>query len=105
FEAIHAVILQLIERRVVTGLRIDHIDGLRDPLGYLRRLQERSGGSQEQGNSFSVIVEKKLSGAENLPKEWPVKGTTGYEYLTPHNRLFVHPQGARKIEEIYYGFL
>jgi (1->4)-alpha-D-glucan 1-alpha-D-glucosylmutase len=105
FEAIHAVILQLIERRVVTGLRIDHIDGLRDPLGYLRRLQERAGGSQEQGNSFYVIVEKILSGAEKLPKEWPVEGTTGYEYLNAVNRLFVHPQGARKIEEIYYRFL
>ena len=105
FEAIHAVILQLIERRVVTGLRIDHIDGLRDPLGYLRRLQERAGGSQEKGNSFYVIVEKILSGAEKLPKEWPVEGTTGYEYLNAVNRLFVHPHGAREIEQIYYRFL
>jgi (1->4)-alpha-D-glucan 1-alpha-D-glucosylmutase len=105
FEAIHAVILQLIERRVVTGLRIDHIDGLRDPLGYLRRLQERAGGSQEQGHSFYVIVEKILSGAEKLPREWPVAGTTGYEYLNAVNRLFVNPQGAREIEEIYYRFL
>jgi (1->4)-alpha-D-glucan 1-alpha-D-glucosylmutase len=105
FEAIHAVILQLIERKVVTGLRIDHIDGLRDPLGYLRRLQERAGGSQEQGYNFYVIVEKILSGAEQLPKEWPVPGTTGYEYLNAVNRLFVHPRGAREIEEIYFRFL
>jgi len=105
FEAVHAVILHLIERRVVTGLRIDHIDGLRDPLGYLRRLQERVGGSQEQGYSFYVIVEKILSGAEKLPREWPVEGTTGYEYLNAVNRLFVHPQGAREIEEIYRRFL
>src|ERR1700733_7901006 len=105
FEAIHAVILQLIERRVVTGLRIDHIDGLRDPLGYLRRLQERASGSQEERNSFYVIVEKILSGTEQLPREWPVEGTTGYEYLNAINRLFVHPRGAREIEEIYYRFL
>ena len=105
FEAIHAVILQLIERNVVTGLRIDHIDGLRDPLGYLRRLQERAGGSQEQANSFYVIVEKILSGAEELPREWPVEGTTGYEYLNAVNQLFVHPQGAREIEQIYFRFL
>jgi len=107
FEAIHSVILQLIERRVVTGLRIDHIDGLRDPLGYLRRLQERASGSQEKGNanSFYVIVEKILSGAEKLPKEWPVQGTTGYEYLNAVNRLFVHPEGARQIEQIYFRFL
>src|SRR6202041_1092000 len=105
FEAIHAVILQLIERRVVTGLRIDHIDGLRDPLGYLRRLQERAGGSQEKRNSCYVIVEKILSGTEKLPREWPVEGTTGYEYLNAVNRLFVHPQGAREIERIYFRFL
>ena len=105
FEAIHAVVLHLIERRVVTGLRIDHIDGLRDPLGYLQRLQERAGGSQEHGNNLYVIVEKILSGVEKLPREWPVAGTTGYEYLNAVNRLFVHPQGAREIEEIYYRFL
>ncbi len=105
FEAIHAVVLHLIERRVVTGLRIDHIDGLRDPLGYLQRLQERAGGSQEHGNNLYVIVEKILSGVEKHPREWPVAGTTGYEYLNAVNRLFVHPQGAREIEEIYYRFL
>src|SRR5277367_522053 len=105
FEAIHAVILPLIERKVVTGLRIDHIDGLRDPLGYLRRLQERAGGSKEQGNSFYVIVEKILSGDEKLSREWPVAGTTGYEYLNAVNRLFIHPRGAREIEELYFRFL
>jgi (1->4)-alpha-D-glucan 1-alpha-D-glucosylmutase len=105
FEAIHAVILHLIERKVVAGLRIDHIDGLRDPLGYLRRLQERAGSSQEQGNSFYVIVEKILSGDEKLSREWPVEGTTGYEYLNAVNRLFIHPRGAREIEEIYFRFL
>ena len=107
FESMHPVILQLMERKVVTGLRIDHIDGLRDPLGYLRRLQERARGPQEKENSnnFYLIVEKILSGAEKLPKEWPVQGTTGYEYLNAVNRLFVHPQGARQIEQIYFRFL
>ena len=107
FEATHHVILELIGRKVVTGLRIDHIDGLRDPLGYLRRLQECASSSQdnENANSFYVIVEKILSGAEELPREWPVQGTTGYEYLNAVNRLFVHPEGARAIEQIYFRFL
>jgi (1->4)-alpha-D-glucan 1-alpha-D-glucosylmutase len=107
FEAIHRVILQLIERRVVTGLRIDHIDGLRDPLGYLRRLQERATSSQETGssNGFYVIVEKIVSGIEKLPRDWPVEGTTGYEFLNAVNQLFVHPDGARAIEQIYLRFL
>jgi (1->4)-alpha-D-glucan 1-alpha-D-glucosylmutase len=108
FEALHSVILQLIERKVVTGLRIDHIDGLRDPLDYLRRLQQRSTGPQqkkEKPNSLYVVVEKILSGAEKLPSEWPIQGTTGYEYLNAANRLFVHPEGARAIEQNYFRVL
>ncbi len=107
FEATHHVVMNLIERKVVTGLRIDHIDGLRDPLSYLRRLQQRAGGSHEKeiSKSFYVIVEKILSAEERLPREWPVQGTTGYEYLNVLNRLFVHPEGARAIEQIYFRFL
>jgi (1->4)-alpha-D-glucan 1-alpha-D-glucosylmutase len=105
FEAMHQVILHLIERKVVTGLRIDHIDGLRDPLGYLRRLQQHAGASPEEENSFYVIVEKILCGTEKLPREWPIQGTTGYEYLNVVNRLFVHPAGARLAEQIYFRSL
>ena len=70
FEATHAVILRLIEKGVVTGLRIDHVDGLRDPLGYLRRLQERVAGrpgSTTRHPPFYVIVEKILAKGEKLP--------------------------------------
>ena len=107
FEATHHVVMNLIDRKVVTGLRIDHIDGLRDPLGYLRRLQQQASGSHQKENptGFYVIVEKILSGTEELPKEWPVQGTTGYEYLNAVNRLFVHPEGAREIEKAYSRFL
>lgn len=107
FEATHQVIFRLVERRIVTGLRIDHIDGLRDPLGYLRRLQERVTGTQVKGveKQFYVIVEKVLSGDEKLPVEWPVAGTTGYEFLNSLNRLFVHPAGARALEQTYFRFL
>ena len=107
FEASHQVIFRLVERKIVTGLRIDHIDGLRDPLGYLRRLQARVTGNHKKDNerSFYVIVEKVLYGPENLPPEWPVQGTTGYEFLNALNRLFVHPEGARAVEKIYFRFL
>ena len=107
FEATHQVIFRLVERGIVTGLRIDHIDGLRDPLGYLRRLQAQVTGRQEQENErdFYVIVEKILSEAEKLPAEWPVQGTTGYEFLNALNRVFVHPEGARAVEQIYFRFL
>lgn len=107
FEATHQVIFRLVERRIVTGLRIDHIDGLRDPMGYLHRLQARLKGTQQKGNGqdFYVIVEKVLSGAEKLPPEWPVQGTTGYEFLNSLNSLFVHPAGARAVEQTYFRFL
>jgi (1->4)-alpha-D-glucan 1-alpha-D-glucosylmutase len=107
FDATHQVIMQLIERKVVTGLRIDHIDGLRDPLGYLRRLQQRASNSHEKENSNSiyVIVEKILSGREKLPREWPIQGTTGYEFVNAVNRLFVHPDGVLEIEKAYLRFL
>jgi (1->4)-alpha-D-glucan 1-alpha-D-glucosylmutase len=107
FEATHNVVFHLIERGAVTGLRIDHIDGLRDPLAYLRRVQERLQNAAERKNAgqFYVVVEKILSGREQLPAEWPVEGTTGYEYLNAVNRLFVHPDGGRAVEEIYFSFL
>ncbi len=107
FDATHQVVLNLIERKVVSGLRIDHIDGLRDPLGYLRRLQQSASNFHQKENAtdFYVIVEKILSGAEKLPEEWPVQGTTGYEYLNALNRLFVHPKGAQEIERIYFKFI
>jgi (1->4)-alpha-D-glucan 1-alpha-D-glucosylmutase len=107
FEATHNVIFHLIERGAVTGLRIDHIDGLRDPLGYLRRVQERLRNDSygKNGSEYYVVVEKILSGKEELPRDWPAQGTTGYEYLNAVNRLFVHPEGGRAAEQSYFSFL
>jgi (1->4)-alpha-D-glucan 1-alpha-D-glucosylmutase len=107
FEATHAVVLRLIERGLVTGLRIDHVDGLRDPHGYLRRLQERIGGSS--GNvshpPFYVIVEKILARGELLPREWPICGATGYASLNALNGLFLDAEGCRKLRQIYESFI
>ena len=91
FEATHAVVLRLIERGLVTGLRIDHVDGLRDPHAYLRRLQERVSGEMGDGSHppFYVIVEKILAKGEILPLEWPICGATGYASLNAINQLFV----------------
>ena len=106
FEAVHAVIFRLVEKGAVDGLRIDHIDGLRDPFGYLRRLQDRLGGAEkEKAEQRYVVVEKILIGEETLPAEWPIHGTTGYDYLNIANRLFVDPQGVGALEKIYFRFL
>src|SRR5581483_1875520 len=91
----------------VTGLRIDHIDGLRDPLGYLRRLQERLGfsSSGDRQECFYTVVEKILSEGEVLPGNWPICGTTGYDFLNVLNRIFVSERGVRVLNRVYRDLL
>jgi len=107
FEAEHSVVLRLASKGMVTGFRIDHIDGLRDPLGYLRRLQEHLHGSASSGRrkDFYVVVEKILSEGESLPVEWPVHGTTGYDFLNALNGLFVDASNLPSLEDAYSRFI
>src|SRR5262245_8321587 len=71
FDSTHKLIFELVERGMIDGLRIDHIDGLYDPQAYLERLHAKS---------LYVVVEKILAPHERLPETWPVQGTTGYEF-------------------------
>ena len=87
FEATHRLLLDLYAAGELTGLRIDHPDGLADPRGYLSRLAEHTGGGW-------VVVEKILEGDEVLPADWPCAGTTGYDALLRIGGLFVDPAGA-----------
>jgi (1->4)-alpha-D-glucan 1-alpha-D-glucosylmutase len=106
FEATHDQVLHLATQGVIRGVRVDHIDGLRDPLGYLTKLQERLIASQSPESSPPyVLVEKILSRDEALPDDWPVSGTTGYEYLNAANGLCVNPTGASKLEKAYFDFI
>jgi (1->4)-alpha-D-glucan 1-alpha-D-glucosylmutase len=107
FETTHALVLRMVEQKVLAGLRIDHIDGLRDPLGYLQQLAERvaSDTGSIEPSSVPVFVEKILARNEPLPASWPVAGTTGYEFANALNCFLVDPQGARRIEKIYSRFL
>ena len=91
FDATHAEILRWVHEGLVDGLRIDHIDGLRDPRGYLRRLREAV------GPEVYLVVEKILTGDERLP-EWMgrdalAQGTTGYDALGAFDRILVDPDG------------
>ena len=107
FDAIHGLVLRLISRGAVVGLRIDHIDGLRDPQGYLKRLQERltaEDSSPGDGEAY-LLVEKILERNEALPSDWPVAGTTGYDYLNFANRILVNPAGAKEIERVYSQYI
>ena len=105
FEAMHEQIFRLIGKGAISGVRIDHIDGLRDPAGYLSKLGERIAPNiSSDAGKPCVIVEKILALDETLPEEWPVAGTTGYDYLNWANGVFVSREGAKRLAEIYSGF-
>ncbi|MEJ2048146.1 MAG: malto-oligosyltrehalose synthase, partial [Dehalococcoidia bacterium] len=106
FQASHALILRLVKEGRVTGLRIDHIDGLRDPVQYLSRLQRHIAPEAKAGGLrlFYIVVEKILARDEVLPPDWPVFGTTGYDFANTLNALFVDSEGAGALDEIYYRF-
>jgi len=105
FDATHALLLAWVERGWVQGFRVDHVDGLRDPLGYLVRLREVSDAAARKAGleEFPIFVEKILSPGERLRREWPIEGTTGYEYLNDLEAVFLDPAGARQIEANYRG--
>jgi (1->4)-alpha-D-glucan 1-alpha-D-glucosylmutase len=106
FAARHATILQLVEDDRVAGLRIDHIDGLYDPRAYLERLtQACAARSAARGSSRPyVIVEKILGANEQLPEDWPVDGTTGYDFLNAVNGVLIDAHGVELLEAIYEKF-
>ncbi|MFJ3877513.1 malto-oligosyltrehalose synthase [Streptomyces sp. NPDC090077] len=95
FAATHAKVLQLVRDGVVTGLRIDHVDGLADPEQYLRRLRAAA------GSGCWVVVEKILARRERLPASWPVAGTTGYDALHRIDGVFTDPDGAGQLARAY----
>ena len=105
FDATHEVIFKLLRDGAATGVRIDHVDGLYDPGGYLQHLQswarrELNDGSSTERPLF-VVVEKILGLDERLPGSWPVEGTTGYEFLNTVNGLFVDPTRERAFSDLY----
>lgn len=140
FDHVHELIFRWVAAGGVSALRIDHPDGLADPAGYFRRLQEsllliasrkrfEQGGGDEVlwpavserirdryqtmaeaepasplARRFPIIVEKILTKGEDLPEDWTIDGTVGYEYLNALNGLFVDPNSTDAIEEAYIEF-
>jgi (1->4)-alpha-D-glucan 1-alpha-D-glucosylmutase len=92
FELTHATALALVAEGLVDGFRVDHVDGLADPAGYLETLAAR-------GVPW-VVVEKILEPGERLPP-WPVAGTTGYEFLNLADGVFVDPAAAGAFTDRY----
>lgn len=97
FDVMHGLILELVADGTVTGLRVDHVDGLRDPEGYLTRLAERTGGAY-------TVVEKILGAAERTPATWPVAGTSGYDFVTRVNNVFVARAQGQAMTDAYTSF-
>jgi (1->4)-alpha-D-glucan 1-alpha-D-glucosylmutase len=97
FAASHAVVAELASAGAVDELRVDHIDGLRDPSGYLERLTGTV--------AVPVVVEKILGPDEELPPEWPVAGTTGYEFARRVDGLFVDGDNEAAMTAVYETFV
>lgn len=101
----HALILRLARENAITGLRIDHIDGLYDPAVYLHRLQNHlSPGREPEARPFYIVVEKILIGDETLPEDWPIHGTTGYDGLSAIQEVFVDPAGFGALQRSFVRY-
>jgi (1->4)-alpha-D-glucan 1-alpha-D-glucosylmutase len=130
FAATHGLIRGLLARGDATGLRIDHADGMFNPRQYLIRLQllyvaARCCGEAPQGSTgvngienevrdamrgcdwsttqgpLYVVVEKILEPRESLPREWPVRGTSGYDFVYQGNQIFVYRENEGRFTEFY----
>jgi len=140
FDLTHQLLFRLIREKKVSGVRIDHVDGLYDPDSYLQNLQKssylqmRHADDQECPDAesaeakekrrealeaeyrrelerdpsykpFYVVVEKILMKGEQLPEQWPVYGTTGYDFLNNVNGIFVDTEKAKQFDRIYNRFV
>jgi (1->4)-alpha-D-glucan 1-alpha-D-glucosylmutase len=98
FEHTHHFVLELLRSGHLDGLRIDHLDGLLDPKEYLARLRS------SLDRPFYLVVEKILAHHESLPEEWPIDGTTGYDFANLVLGLFVDRKAEEKFTRIYNEF-
>ena len=134
FAATHCLIRRILAEKQVTGLRIDHCDGMFNPRQYLIRLQRLYVASQccgrdpqgelapsgievdvrEAVRSYErnticcplyVVVEKILEPREPLPSEWPVSGTSGYDFVHFANQVFIRQENARRFDTLYENIL
>ncbi|MDD2903156.1 MAG: malto-oligosyltrehalose synthase [Syntrophales bacterium] len=109
FEASHSLLFSLIRAGKIAGVRVDHIDGLYDPLAYLQRLQSQlvPAGNKAPASreNLYVVVEKILAADEALPPDWPVAGTTGYDFLNMVNGLFIDAAGYKEVQRIYNHYI
>jgi (1->4)-alpha-D-glucan 1-alpha-D-glucosylmutase len=102
FEAAHRLVRKLIAEGKLQGLRLDHIDGLRDPMQYFQRLRRLI--RQAQGGDarpFYVVIEKILGEGEKLQRFPGISGTTGYEWMNVLTHLLIDPKGLDSLDEVW----
>ncbi len=97
FEESHRLALEWTQAGELDGLRVDHVDGLADPAAYLARLRARA------PNAW-IVVEKILCDGEELPRDWPIDGTSGYDFLGVVNSVFVDPAGEEPLTALETRF-
>jgi len=99
FNEYHTFLRELYDKDLLQGLRIDHIDGLNDPLAYIQRLRETF------GTNCYIIAEKILEAREDMPAYWPLEGSSGYEFLSYVSRLFTDREGVPRLTSIYHSLV
>jgi (1->4)-alpha-D-glucan 1-alpha-D-glucosylmutase len=97
FAETHAIILNWLREGVLDGIRVDHPDGLRDPKQYFERLRQ-------QAPDVWILGEKILEPGEHLRTDWPINGTTGYDFLNEAGGLFIDSSNEREFNRIYHEF-
>jgi (1->4)-alpha-D-glucan 1-alpha-D-glucosylmutase len=102
FTGTHRLVGRLISQGKLHGLRLDHVDGLLDPGGYLEHLNDFAA---ERTKSFYIVAEKILARHERLRPDWPIAGTTGYDFINLVNGVFVDPDGKAALDRTYRRFL
>src|SRR6266571_4372168 len=110
FEATHQLLVDLVGAGAVTGLRIDHPDGLYLPQEYFEKLQRRCAEAlgiafPNEGRAIYMVLEKILTGSEMLPKDWPVHGTTGYNFASQVTQLLVDSSAETAMTKTFHRFL
>lgn len=95
FDDTHRLILELVRSGAVDGLRVDHVDGLADPKAYLERLR------QQAGPDCYITVEKILGKDEQIPADWPISGTTGYEFIASLSDVLVDDEKIQQLSKAY----
>ncbi len=110
FDAVHRLILELVSAGAVTGLRIDHPDGLYLPREYFEKLQQRCAKAlgialPKDGRAIYMLAEKILTGSERLRADWRVHGTTGYDFANHVMQLLVDPAAETAITKTFHRFI